>query len=72
MILRPARWAGGAGAVRFGWAARARCYTGHVFSRRTLPEVTVDAVPIDAYLLDVREPDEWARRSRAAAPSTCR
>ena len=46
--------------MRFGWAARARCYTGHVFSRRTLPEVTVDAVPIDAYLLDIREGDEWA------------
>lgn len=31
-----------------------------MFARRNLPEVTVDGVGGDAYLLDVREGDEWA------------
>jgi rhodanese-related sulfurtransferase len=30
-----------------------------VFRRHPVPSVTADEIPADAYLLDVREPDEW-------------
>jgi rhodanese-related sulfurtransferase len=30
-----------------------------VLRRQPVPSVTADEVPADAYLLDVREPDEW-------------
>jgi rhodanese-related sulfurtransferase len=38
-----------------------------VFGRGELPEITVDAIGADAYLLDVRDGQEWAAGHAPAA-----
>lgn len=43
------------------------CYTGRVFSRPQIPEVTADAVTDDMFVLDVREADEWTAGHASSA-----
>ena len=46
---------------------RVRCYTGHVFELPRVPTVTVGDVSDEAFLLDVRDGDEWVAGHAPAA-----